>query len=230
MITHWTVRGRGPALAVLAALTLTVAALMAAQTQTAGAQETGATEAEQSSVPEEQSSPTAQPAVVSKKRVVPKRRKVIRKRFDPWATPSPAKVRRIIRIESRRWGIDPAGLSRRVACESNYRWWADGGAYYGLLQFAPSTFSRGVSSIRTRRVAFKRTGWRRVRGRTVTRYSNGRVVRDKHRPTRQRVVKVYRGRLPRRPGILHAWTQVRIGAQAIRGISSVSSSEWGCPA
>jgi hypothetical protein len=223
LITHSTVRGRGLALAVLAALTMTIAVVLAAPIQTAGAQEEGGSEV--AATP-----PTAQPAVVSKKRVVPKRRKVVRRRFDPWSTPGPAKVRKIIRIESRRWGIDAGSLSRRVACESNYRWWANGGSYYGLLQFAPSTFYRGVGSIRTRRVAFKRSSWRKVRGRTVTRYSDGRVVRDRHRPRRQRVVTIYRGRLPRRPGILHAWTQVRIGAQAIRGISGVSSSEWGCPA
>jgi hypothetical protein len=225
LITHWTVRGRRPALAVLAALITTVAALVAVSTQTARGQEPGGAEAQQASAP-----PTAEAAVVSRKRVEPKRRKVVRERFAPWGKPGPAKVRRIIRIESRRWGIDPARLSRRVACESNYRWWADSGAYYGLLQFAPSTFSRGVGSIRTRRVAFKRESWRKVRGRTVTEYSDGRVERERHKPQRQRVVKIYSGRLPRRPGILHAWTQVRIGAQAIRGISSVSSSEWGCPA
>ena len=215
-------RGRGWPLAVLAALLMTPAAFVAAP-NSAAAQETGDTQ--QATAP-----PTAQPAVVSTKRVVPKRRKVIRRRFTPSGKPSPGKVRRIIRIESRRWGIDPGRLSRRVACESRYQWSANGGAYYGLLQFAPSTFYRGVSSMRTRRVAFKRTSWRRVRGRTVTRYSDGRVVRDRHRPRRQRVVTIYRGTLPRRPGILHGWTQIRIGAQAIRGISGVSSSEWGCPA
>jgi hypothetical protein len=72
--------------------------------------------------------------------------------------------------------------------------------------------------------------YRKVRGRTVTRYSDGRVVRERHRPKRQRVVTIVHGRLPRNPDILHAWTQIRIGAQAIRGISAVSSSEWGCPA
>ena len=225
MTTHTIVRGRGLLLAALAALVLIPVALVAAPTPAAGQEQEAATE----EVPSGE--PTAAPAsVVSSKRVVAKRRKVVRKRFRPWAKPSPRQVLRIIRIESRRWGIDPAGLSRRVACESHYEWSANGGAYYGLLQFAPSTFYRGVGSLRTRRVAFKRVGYRKVRGRTVTRYSDGRVVRERHRPKRQRVVTIVHGRLPRNPDILHAWTQIRIGAQAIRGISAVSSSDWGCPA
>jgi len=202
------VRGRGLRLAALAAL-LTLAAVVA--------------------VPSSPAQTTAKPAVVSTTHVTPKPKRVVRKSFKPWAKPSPARVRQIIRYEAKRWKISPARLSRRVACESGYRWSASS-AYYGLLQFAPSTFTRGLRTIRTRRVKIVREKTRRVRGRTVTRYSDGRVVRRPGRVRRQRVVTVIRGTLPRRPGIFHAWAQLRIGAQAIRGISAVRSSEWGCPA
>ena len=209
MITHSIVRGRGLRLAALAAL-LTLAAVVA--------------------VPSSPAQPTAEPAVVSTTHVAPKPKRVIRKSFRPWARPSPRAVRKIIRLEARRWRISPARLARRVACESGYRWSARGGPYFGLLQFAPSTFARGLRTIRTRRVKIVRETTRRVRGRSVTRYSDGRVVRKRGRLHRQRVVTVLRGTLPRRPGITHAWTQLRIGAQAIRGISGVRSSEWGCAA
>jgi hypothetical protein len=219
LLTHPKVRGLGPAFAALAACI----ALITVMTPTAGAQEptaepTGATE------------PGATASVVSTERVVPRRRKVVRHRFQPWRRPSPRKVRQIIRIEARRWRIDPSALARRVACESKFQWSANGGSYYGLLQFAPSTFSRGLSSIRSRRVVLVRKRVRKVREVTISRYSDGRVVRERGRRHRQLVAHVYAGRLPRRPELTHAWAQLRIGAQAIRGISAVSSSEWGCPA
>ena len=46
----------------------------------------------------------------------------------------------------------------------------------------------------------------------------------------QKVVTVYEGTLPRNPSVTHAWTQLRIGSQAIRGLSAVNSSEWSCSA
>jgi hypothetical protein len=172
----------------------------------------------------------AAPAVVKVERIVPKRRKVIRSHFTPWAKPSPAKVRRIIRLEARRWQISPASLARRIACESNFQWSADGGSYYGLLQFAPSTFYRGMGSIRSRRVVIARKSVRKLREIKITHYSDGNVERERGRKHRQVVLRVKSGKIPRSPGITHGWAQVRIGAQAIRGISAVSSSEWGCPA
>jgi hypothetical protein len=69
-----------------------------------------------------------------------------------------------------------------------------------------------------------------VRDRKVITYSNGRIVRQRGRRHRQRVVHVYSGKLPRRPALTHGWAQLRIGAQAIRGVSAVSSSEWACSA
>jgi hypothetical protein len=136
----------------------------------------------------------------------------------------------MIRIEARRWGISASRLSRRVACESNFRWSAGNGQYQGLLQFGWNAFSRGMRSIRTRRVKFSTSRTRVVRGRVVERYADGRIVRKRGRRVRQRVVTVYTGTIPRRPPITHGWAQIRIGAQAIRGIASVSSSEWSCPA
>ena len=168
--------------------------------------------------------------VVKTSRVAPPRRKVVRKRFSPWAKPSPRRVRQIIRWEARRWGISPSRLARRVACESGFRWYANGGSYYGLLQFAPSTFYRGMRSIKSRGVKIKRVRKRYVREVRVSHYSDGTVVRKKGRKRAQRVTYVYKGRFPRNPAVTHAWAQLRIGAQAIAGRSAVSSGEWGCPA
>ena len=224
MTTHSHVRGRGLRNAALAACLIPV--LFVPATDAFAAEDAAALP----SVEDAGGATAASPTVVSVRRVAPPRRKVVRHRFQPWGRPTPGQVRRIIRIESRRWGIHPARLARRVACESNFRWWAGNGPYQGLLQFHSSTFARGLGTLRTRRVAFTRERWRRVRTVTVSRYSDGRVVREPGRPRRQRVVAVYSGRLPSRPPLTHAWAQLRIGAQAIRGISAVSSSEWSCPA
>lgn len=168
--------------------------------------------------------------VVTTSRVTPPRRKVVRKRFTPWAKPSPRRVRQIIRWEARRWRISSARLARRVACESGFRWYAGNGPYQGLLQFASSTFYRGMRSIRSRGVKIKRVRRRTVREVRITRYSDGSVVRKRGRKRAQRVTYVYKGRFPRNPAVSHAWAQLRIGAQAIAGRSAVSSGEWGCPA
>lgn len=170
------------------------------------------------------------PTVVKVERVAPPRRKVLRSRFRPWARPSPRKVREIIRLEARRSHIDPSRLARRVGCESHFQWSAGNGSYQGLLQFASSTFSRGLSSIKSRRVMLVRTHVHRVHETKIVHYSDGHVVRKRGRKHRQRVVHVYRGTLPRRPELTHAWTQLRIGSQSIRGVSAVNSSEWSCPA
>ena len=176
------------------------------------------------------SEPTATASVVRVDNHRAPKRKVVYRRFRPWAKPSPRAVREIIRAESRRYGIHPSRLSRRIACESRYQWSASSGLYHGLLQFAPSTFYRGLRSVRDKRVKLVRTKWRRANDTRVTHYSNGAKTRRRTTPRRQLFTVVYRGRLPRRPGLYHAWAQVRIGAQAIRGVGSVSSSEWGCPA
>lgn len=172
----------------------------------------------------------SEPHVVKVETKRPARRKVVRVRFRPSARPSPRKVRRIIRIEARRWHVSAGGLSRRVACESHFHWWAGNGAYQGLLQFSSSTFARGMRSIRTRTVKFARKRVRRVRETRVVHYSDGHVERRRGKRRRQVVVRVYRGRIPRRPSVTHGWAQVRIGAQALRGVSAVSSSEWSCGA
>ena len=160
----------------------------------------------------------------------PARRKVIKHRFRPWNQASPRQVREIIRTEARRSRISPDGLMRRIACESGFQWSAGNGPYRGLLQFHSSTFYRGMSTIRDRRVRLVRERTRTVRTTRVVRYSDGSVKRRRGRRVKQRVIHVYEGRIPRRPEITHTWAQVRIGAQAIRGRSAVSSSEWGCPA
>lgn len=173
----------------------------------------------------------AAPVHVTKVRSVrPARRKVVQRTFEPAARPGPRRVRRIIRVEARRWNISPSSLSRRVACESNYLWYAGNGAYQGLLQFASSTFYRGLRSIRSRKVKFTRERRRMVHGVRIVHYSDGSVKRKRGMKRRQKLVTVYRGTLPRNPPVKHAWTQLRIGSQAIRGLSAVGSSEWTCPA
>lgn len=149
-------------------------------------------------------------------------------RFQPWARPSGQQVHRIIAIEARRWKIPAYRLHSRISCESGYRWWAGNGQYVGLGQFAASTFYRGMSSIRTRKVVIKRS--RVVRRPTVviTRWSDGRTTRKRGRSVKVRRTRIYKGYIPRSPSVTHGWAQVRIMAQAIRGISAVSNGEWSC--
>ena len=198
--------------AVSAIAVLVAPAAVTAQTATTGAPAAGAA------------------TVVKTERISPPARKVVRKRFRPSARPSKAKVRKIIRIESKRWGIAPSRLARRVHCESRYAWSAGNGQYRGLLQFGPNAFARGMRSIKTRGVKIVRKRTRVVRGTVVKHWSDGRVTREPGARKRQRVIKVYRGTIPRRPPITHGWAQLRIGAQSIAGRSAVSSGEWSCPA
>lgn len=183
----------------------------------------GQTEASQPS-----SAPAPHVASVSVKR--PPRRRVITHRFRPWNRATPRQVREIVRSEARRWRIGSQGLMRRIGCESGFRWWAGNGPYRGLLQFHSSTFYRGMSTIRDRRVRLVRKRTRTVHETRIVRYSDGTERRRRGRPVRQRVIHIYRGRIPRRPELTHTWAQVRIGAQAIRGRSAVRSSEWACSA
>jgi hypothetical protein len=202
-------------------LTVTAAALPIAPALGSGAASAAETAGQQ---------PTANASVVRVERRVPPRAKVIHRKFKPWAKPSPRQTRMIIRSEARRWRISPARLARRVACESRFRWYASNGQYQGLLQFAHSTFARGMRTIRDRRV---RLVYQRVRTIHVARteyYSDGTKKRTRGKARRQRVTVIYTGRLPRHPAHGHGWSQLRIGAQAIRGISAVHSSEWACAA
>lgn len=176
------------------------------------------------------SSPSASASVVRVDRVVPARRKVIHRRFRPWAHPSPRGVRQIIRAEALRWHISATSLARRVQCESRFHWWAGNGSFQGVLQFAWGTFNRGLRTIRDRRVVIRTERVRRVREVRIAHYSDGHTETKPGPAHRQRIVYVYTGRLPRRPSVSHAWAQLRIGAQAIRGISAVRSSEWSCGA
>lgn len=174
--------------------------------------------------------PTATASVVKVENKKAPRKKVVRRRFRPWAKPSPGQVREIINNEARRWHVSAASLSRRIACESHYHWWATNGQYSGVLQFAPGTFYRGLSTIKTRKVKIVRSKSRRVHDRRVTHFSDGRKVSRRTTPRRQRLVVVYTGRIPRSPAVSNTFAQVRIGAQALRGISAVHSSEWSCGA
>jgi hypothetical protein len=176
------------------------------------------------------SDPSASASVVRVDRVVPARHKLVKRHFQPWSKPSPGQVREIIRAEARRWHIAPSGLARRVGCESHFHWWAGNGQFQGVLQFSPGTFYRGLRTIRDRRVRLVRQHVRMVHEARVVHYSDGRVTRKRGRRRNQTVTYVLKGRLPRKPSMANAWAQIRIGAQAIRGISAVHNSEWSCAA
>jgi hypothetical protein len=174
--------------------------------------------------------PTANASIVGVDYWKAPEHKVVHHSFRPWSHPTPRQVQEIISNEARRWHISAASLSRRVACESHYHWWASNGQYQGVLQFGWNAFSRGLSTIRSREVKLVRERTRRVHDARITHYSDGHETTQRATPHRQRVISIYTGRLPRRPSLANAWVQLRIGAQAIRGISAVSSSEWACSA
>jgi hypothetical protein len=175
-------------------------------------------------------SPTATASIVKVVNYKAPRKRVVHRKFRPWARPTPGQVREIVRNEARRWGVPAASLSRRVACESHYHWWATNGQYVGVLQMGANAFYRGLGTLRSHKVKIVRTKSRRVHDARVTHYSDGRVERRRTTPRRQRVTIVYSGRIPRRPSMANAFAQIRIGAQALRGISAVHSSEWSCGA
>ena len=175
-------------------------------------------------------SPTASASVVKVEHRRAARTMVVHRRLRLWAHPSTGQVLEIIRNEARRWHVPAASLSRRIACESRYHWWATNGQYSGVLQFAPSTFYRGMSTIKSRQIKIVRTKSRRVHDARITHYSDGRKVSRRTTPRRQRLVVVLRARLPRSPSVSNTFAQVRIGAQALRGISAVHASEWSCGA
>jgi hypothetical protein len=164
--------------------------------------------------------------VIATKRIYPDRYKRRTVRFTPSSRPSPAQVHRIIALEARRWNISEWALSRRVGCESGYRWWAANGQYHGLGQFASSTFSRGLSTM-PRGVVFKRSRVLRRHTRYVRVYASGRRKGVWGYAVKVRRTRVYRGRISR-PDWLHGWAQLRIMAQAIAGRSAVHDSEWEC--
>ena len=174
--------------------------------------------------------PTANASVVKVENQRAPRTKVVHRKFRPWAHPTPAQVRTIIRSEARRWGVSAAALSNRVYCESKYQWWATNGQFVGVLQMGPNAFYRGLHTIRSYKFKVVRTKIRRVHDARITQYSDGRVVRRRTTPRRQRVTIIYSGRIPRHPSMANAFAQIRIGAQALRGISAVHSSEWSCAA
>src|SRR4051812_14515663 len=168
---------------------------------------------------EASSSPTATASVVKVENKKAPRTKVVHRKFHPWARPSAGQVREIIKNEARRWGVPAASLSRRVGCESHYHWWATNGQYSGVLQFSPGTFYRGMHTIKSRKVKIVRSKNRRVHDRRVTHFADGRKVSRRTTPRRQHLVVVYSGRIPRSPAVSNTFAQIRIGAQALCGLS-----------
>ncbi len=165
--------------------------------------------------------------VVWERTAVP-RHQVYRKKFSPYAEPNYNQIQRIISIESSKWGASRSHLDSRIACESTYKWYAQNGPYLGLGQFHPGTFSRGMSTIRTRRVKMKITKIKYKPVVTYRRWSRGELTKKYGKMKRVRRVTIYRGRIPKYPSVFHGWAQVRIMAQAIVGQSAVNDSEWAC--
>jgi hypothetical protein len=174
--------------------------------------------------------PTATASVVRVDNYRAPRKVVVHHRFRPWAHPTPGQVREIIRNEARRWGVPAAALSARVGCESRFHWWASNGQFQGVLQFGPNAFYRGLRTIRSYKITLVRSKMRKVHDARITQYSDGTKVRQRTTPRRQRLIVVYSARLPRHPSVGDTFAQIRIGAQALRGISAVHSSEWSCGA
>lgn len=167
-------------------------------------------------------------AVVRSRLVHPRRVLVLRSKFTPWAQPSVAQVFTIIREESRTQGVSESFMRARIGCESGFQWDNSYIGHLGLGQFLGETWGRAISDM-PRRVRFV---MRRLRARAVMRFerlADGTLRREARWKVRQRVVHVRVGLLPRHPGILHGWAQVRAVARAIAGRGRVSSSEWTCP-
>ena len=174
--------------------------------------------------------PTANASVVKVENRKAPRTKVVHRKFRPWAHPTRGQVREIIKNEARRWGVSAGALANRAYCESKYNWWATNGQFVGVLQMGPNAFYRGLHSIRSLKFKIVRSKMRRVHDARITSYSDGRTKRRRTTPRRQRLIVIYSGRIPRKPSMANAFAQIRIGAQAIRGISAVHSSEWSCAA
>jgi hypothetical protein len=178
-----------------------------------------------------QPSPEAQKATVVST-TVKRPPKVIHRAFKVKLIthPSQGQVLEIINHEARLWGVSPAALTRRARCESGLNWWATNGQYQGVLQFGANAFYRGMSTIRTRRYVDTVIRYRRMHSRVYRQWSDGRITRNKGRIVRQQMVIRTVGYIPRNPYIADVYAQIRIGAQALRGISAVRSSEWSCGA
>lgn len=174
--------------------------------------------------------PQAHASVVRVAQYRAPKKKVVHRHFRPWRHPSPAQVQEIIRAEAQRWHIPASMLANRAWCESRYHWYASNGQYAGVLQFGWNAFARGLHTIRSYQFRIVRSTTRKVHDARVTYYSDGTKTRRRTTPRRQRIVVVYTGRISRHPALNNAFAQIRIGAQAIRGISAVRSSEWSCAA
>ena len=169
-----------------------------------------------------------QPVVISVKTVKPPSKLKKTKQFVPWAKPSVKRVQQIIKIEAKRWKVDPARLRGRIYCESSFIWNEVTGSYYGLGQFHPSTWARAISSLGTRKVRFTKEHQRTVKIYQYTTWSDGIVKKKLVGKKQQTVITVFKGLLPKKPGILHGYAQVRAVARAMAGLGNVSDSEWEC--
>lgn len=169
--------------------------------------------------------PEARPSVV--KLTVERPPRVVHRKahFTPPARPTPAYVLGVIvPYEAARHGANAYTLHRRIMCESHGHWWAQNGQFSGVLQFAPGTFWRGMTTIGSKSVELVTVRHRSMHSRVYRHWSTGRITRSRGRAVRQTVITRRRGSI----GGSVTWLQVRIGAQANAGRSAVHDSEWSC--
>lgn len=150
------------------------------------------------------------------------------RRLDVPAQASIAGVKRIIDLESAKWGASAPALHNRVDCESDFIWYKTNGQYAGVGQFAVETFSRGMGSIGTRRVIEKTERWRKKRTRIIFRHPDGTRTVTYGRWNRQKVVTTWKGWIPKSPPRTHTYAQIRIMARSMVGLGRVNDSEWEC--
>lgn len=167
----------------------------------------------------------SKPYVVRKVVHRPKAHKTIVKRFTPWGTPTSAQAHAIASAEASRFGCSLATLSYRIGHESGWYWNASNGQYRGILQYAYSTFTRGLSTM-PRGVRLVSRSTRTRRSQVVRVYSDGHVTRGRGARRSVHVLRILKGTMPRWPAHTHAWAQIRIGCQALAGQSAVHASEW----
>jgi hypothetical protein len=152
----------------------------------------------------------------------PKKRIKVTKKFKPSAKPSPQEVKKIIGLEQKRWG--GTAITRRVACESEFRWNATNGQYRGLLQIGP--WWDYAYNKTPRLVKLKKTKKIRKPVRRIRIYSDGYKSKRfvKMTSVKKRIIR--KGKLPKKADPYHGWAAVRVGQRAVSGDGP--STAWSC--
>lgn len=172
----------------------------------------------------------AVPTVVKVEVRYPKRVVVKRTHFTPWGEPTPEQAHIIAAVEAARYGVSLSGLEERIKCESGWQWNNEYTGHYGLGQYLPDTFSRGLGTIGSRKVELRERSEHPALARRIATWSDGSRHSIATWKVRQFIIQIRVGMIPRDPPLEHGWAQVRIMAEALAGRSAVASSEWECHA